>query len=191
MRLFLAPTSETTGSAMSTETVKPITYPFTEADAKAAHDEWGCNCGPTALSFALQWPLADVRYMIPGFEQKRYTSPTMMRSALDLISQRISCVGRPSVEAMFDQHEYRGRLALVRIQWTGPWTAPGANPRWAYRHTHWITTWTERSVPLIFDCNGGIRGIDSWESEIVPLLTDYERADGGWFPTHIWRLNRR
>ena len=77
----------------------------------------------------------------------------------------------------------------VRVQWTGPWTAPNANPRWAYRHTHWIATYmVERQAAMLFDCNGGIRGFKSWEAEIVPLLTDYDRADGGWYPTHVWKL---
>jgi hypothetical protein len=79
--------------------------------------------------------------------------------------------------------------SLVRVQWTGPWTEPGASPKWAYRQTHWIATWRERGVPLVFDCNSGITGI-SWIDSIVPQLTKlYPRADGEWFPTHIWRLN--
>lgn len=168
------------------------TYTFTEDDSRRAFDEWGCNCGPTALAFALQASLDYVRPLIPGFDQKRYTSPSMMKAALEAANAYWTPAHRPSVEAMFDQHDIQGRLALVRVQWTGPWTQPGANPKWAYWHTHWITTWTERGVPLLFDVNGGMRGIDSWEGEIVPVLTaQTPRADGGWFPTHIWRLNRR
>lgn len=58
-----------------------IDYPFTEEELEAAADEWGCNCGPSALAFALQKPLEEVRYAIPDFEQKGYTSPTMIRIA--------------------------------------------------------------------------------------------------------------
>lgn len=57
-------------------------YPFTEAEFKAASDAWGCNCGPSALAFATQKSLEAARHAIPGFEAKRYTSPTMMRDAL-------------------------------------------------------------------------------------------------------------
>lgn len=176
---------------MEWKVVKMPTYTFTEDEAKAAHDEWGCNCGPTALAFALQIPLEKVRPLLRGFDDKRYTNPTMMKQALELFGERFSGVVA-TTDRMFDEHEFRGRMTLVRIQWTGPWTATGATPRWAYRHTHWITTWTERGVPLLFDCNGGIQGPDSWEQEIVPMLTRaIRRADGGWFPTHIWRFTRQ
>ena len=168
------------------------TYTFTEAEAQAAYDEWGCNCGPTALAFALQCSLEYVRPLIPRFEERRYTNPTMMKAALQAANVNWREVRKPNQDVMFDQDEYQGRISLVRVQWTGPWTAPGANPRWAYRQTHWIATWTERSVPLLFDCNGGMRGPMSWEDEIVPVLTrEIPRADGGYFPTHIWRLAKR
>lgn len=169
-----------------------ITYPFTQADSQAAYDEWGANCGPNALAFALQVSLSKVRPLIPDFERKRYTSPTMMKAALETAGQKFRTVlpspfskpGLVDIEPMFSEF-----MTLVRIQWAGPWTEPGANPRWAYRHTHWITTWTERGVPLIFDCNGGIQGIETWERDIVPAIVEMiPRANGEWFPTHIWRL---
>ncbi len=172
-------------------------YPFTEQQFKDACDTWGCNCGPTALAFALQAGLEAVRHAIPDFDRKRYTSPTMMRQALEFFGVRWVSVkvparnsGWPDVEGMFDP-----AVALVRVQWSGPWTKPGMNPRRAYGHTHWIACWSENAGPEfyephrhVFDCNGGIRSLASWEDEIVPILTKYPRADGGWFPTHIWRL---
>lgn len=165
------------------------TYTFSEQDAQEAHGEWDCNCGPTALAFALQTSLQHVRPLLRGFDQKRYTNPTMMKGALEAVNRKFINVRPPDRERMFDEHPMKGRMSLVRIQWAGPWTAPGASPRWAYRQTHWITTWTERGVPLLFDCNGGIRGIVTWEDEIVPVLTgEIDRADGDWFPTHIWKL---
>lgn len=164
---------------------------FSQHDAQVACDEWGCNCGPTALAFALQTTLDMVRPLLGGFEARHYVNPTMMKRALDTINRRFVNVRPPAIDQMFDEHPYQGHMALVRIQWTGPWTAKGANPRWAYRHTHWIATWTERGVPLLFDCNGGIQTIGTWEQEVVPLLTAViDRADGLWHPTHIWRLSR-
>lgn len=50
---------------------------------------------------------------------------------------------------------------------------------------HWI-----EDQSLLFDCNGGIRNLDSWEREVVPaIVKTIRRADGNWFPTHIWRLD--
>ncbi len=164
-----------------------LVYPFTEQDMAAARREWGCNCGPSALAFAIQQPLSAARFAIRDFERKRYTSPMMMRNALNELRVRWWPVAPVCRDEMFGVAP-----ALVRIQWTGPWTAAGSNPRWAYTHTHWIATWrqgpaVEGGFPLVFDCNGGVRGIDSWESEIVPLLLP-KRGDGKWAPTHIWRV---
>ena len=53
-------------------------YTFTQADSQRAFDEWGANCGPNALAFALQTSLDAVKGQIPEFEKRRYTSPSMM-----------------------------------------------------------------------------------------------------------------
>jgi hypothetical protein len=170
-----------------------LAYPFTEEEFNVAAREWGCNCGPSALAFATQKRLDAVRHAIPGFAEKRYTSPLMMKAALEFLRTPFVAVTvrekrHPAdVEGMF-----AGTPTLVRVQWTGPWTAPGANPKWAYRQTHWIVAWhgNVEGAPMVFDCNGGVRGFSSWEDEIVPLILQacVPRADGGWYPTHIWRL---
>lgn len=165
-----------------------VTYPFTEEEAARASAEWGCNCGPTALAFALQMPLDPIRRAIPDFERKRYTSPTMMKAALATLGTTYNSVEPVSVEAMFEPN----RMALVRVQWTGRWTEPGANPKWAYGYTHWIACWSHvagwQSVPAVFDCNGGVMCFAEWAEEIVPLLATHKGGDGKWVPTHIWRL---
>ncbi len=164
-------------------------YPFTEADARRAYEEWHCNCGPSALAFALRLPLGAVRHAIPGFEEKRYTSPTMMKAALANLGRQFDAA--PCGLAVALANLFHERMALVRVQWTGPWTAPGANPRWAYRQTHWVATWRDdgSGTDWVFDVNGGIASFGRWQGEIVPLLTKATpRADGGWHPTHIWRL---
>jgi hypothetical protein len=164
------------------------TYPFSQQESQQAFDVWGANCGPNALAFALGVPLENVRNHIPGFEEKRYTSPSMMKAALANLSMRWSdCY--PQKEEMFGM-----AISLVRVQWTGPWTKLGANPKWAYRQTHWIAAWNSEDEhpfgdPMIFDCNSGIVPFSDWQSDIIPaIILSYPRADGGWFPTHIWRI---
>jgi len=167
-------------------------YTFTEEEARDAYDAWGCNCGPTALAFALQVGLDAVRHAIPQFPERRYTSPSMMAAALEFFGRKYTVVRNPGsrrnpqrgIDAMF-----AGPMSLVRIQWTGPWTAGDAPAKWAARQTHWIAAWSERGVPLVFDVNGGIRGFERWEGEIVPaLVATIPRADGGWYPANVWRL---
>lgn len=159
-----------------------LAYPFTQEESQKAYDAWGANCGPNALAFALQVSLDAVRPLIPGFGEKRYTSPTMMKSALAKAGVSFD-VRMPDPSDM-----YHAAPSLVRIQWTGPWTAEGANPKWAYRQTHWIASWRDTS-DWIFDCNGGIQSPELWRQSIVPAITSQiPRADGRWFPTHVWRL---
>lgn len=169
-------------------------YPFSSEELLAAMRDWNCNCGPSALAFALQVGLDKIRGKIPGFDQKGYTSPSMMSEALYELGKGYLAIRADDYRPMFNH-----RIALVRVQWHGPWTAPGANPKWAYRQTHWIATWEdmeERGIEgrmeifnRVFDCNTGICSFDDWQKFTVPLiLKGVPRADGKWSPTHIWRL---
>ena len=40
-------------------------YTFSEVEASEAYEKWGCNCGPTALAFALQTSLDAAHKAIP------------------------------------------------------------------------------------------------------------------------------
>lgn len=176
------------------------TYTFSKTAMYEAGEKWGCNCGPTALAFALQKDLDFIRPAMVriGFDDKRYTSPTMMKKALEYLNVRFQQLTVPArasdgsfeTEPMFPTVRYGHILSLVRIQWTGPWTKPDANPKWAYRQTHWIATFDDWGKTMVFDCNEGIVSFDYWQDLTVPFITSHvPRADGGWFPTHIWPIN--
>lgn len=168
----------------------PVIQPFTEEQFRTANAEWGCSCGPGALAFALQTSLDHARYLLPKFEG--YVNPTMMKAALKEAGRRFSDFRPPpakpgycqDIEKMFSE-----RMAVCRIQWEGPWTDPGASPRWAYRHTHWVATWMERSVCLMFDVNSGIVGLEKWDVEIASqIMAEIPKASGHWSVTHVLRL---
>lgn len=162
-----------------------LDYPFTEVEFAEAARDWGCNCGPSSLAFALQVPLSAVRAAIPDFDRKGYTSPTMMKAALSNLGVRLTAhtLARPHDMHVVD------RACLVRVQWTGPWTAPGSNPRWAYGATHWVCSYWHDAHPCVFDCNGGAVPLDSWRRSTVPfILSHIRRSDGGWFVTHVWSI---
>ena len=160
-------------------------YTFSEHDSEYAFRTWRANCGPNALAFALQIHLDAVRGKIPGFETKHYTSPMMMRAALQNFRRPYEIVTKPTFSDMFSS-----RVALVRLQWSGPWIVDGKPQKWAARQTHWIVSYRDESgADLVFDVNGGIRSYRSWKEEIVPPLTRcVPRCDGGWYPANVWRL---
>ena len=150
------------------------------AEADRAYDAWGCNCGPGAIAAIMGMTLDAVRPLMGDFERKKYTNPTLMWEVLDRIGRPWRKIGKAWPT-----------FGLARIQFEGPWTAPGVNPKAAYRHTHWVASWQHPDRGHgIFDINmtgngSGWGKIEHWESVIVPLLAaNIPRADGKWHVTH-------
>jgi hypothetical protein len=161
-----------------------IIYPlrFSEADAIRAHKEWGANCGPGALAAVLGKTLDEVHPHLPGFDQKGYTNPAMMRAALISLRARYKVFVRTGGWPLY---------GLARVQWEGPWTAPGVPARVAYRHTHWVGVNARNPENIgIFDINamnsGGWIAFAHWMVDLVPwLLAEIEpKSDGRWHFTH-------
>jgi hypothetical protein len=150
---------------------------FDEQDAERAWNDWGCNCGPAALAAALNMTLDDVRTHMGPFEQRGYTNVTNMRESIASAGGRIT--------RTFTNWPPVG-TGLVRIQWGGPWIIDGKPARWAARASHWVATYRNpQSYLFVFDINGGLRHVDSWEAEIVPLIIQsIKRADGKWSISH-------
>ncbi|MEN6533791.1 MAG: hypothetical protein ABFD89_09030 [Bryobacteraceae bacterium] len=172
---------------MSNAKNEPV-YVFSAEDAGKAAQEWGANCGPMALAMSLGRHIREIRGAIPGFDQKGYTSPTMMAGALSNLGVPVKreVKGTQARSAKWSDWPDRG---LVRIQWSGPWTAPGTNGRWAYCFTHWVASLRTEKGFWIFDCNTGWSDPGYWILHAVPAITQtIKRADGGWFATHLWEL---
>lgn len=162
---------------------------FDGDDAGQAYLDWGANCGPGAIAAVSGMTLSEVRFYMGDFEQKRYTNPSLMFDTLDRL-----------VEAKrlrsYQRHRDRGAgitwpaYGLARIQWCGPWTAPGVPERAAYRHTHWVAAAAPpRDVTVIFDINSAEAGwvpLRWWSATLVPwLLSEADpKASGEWFLTH-------
>lgn len=159
---------------------------FTVEDADRAFADWGCNCGPSALAAIAAVTLEEARQAIEGFDAKRYTSPTMMFSALD----RIGVIWR---KAGADWPAY----GLARIQWEGRWTEPGVPIRARYRFTHWVGSELGRHNRGVFDINALNNGtgwcrLEDWATIIVPHLTaHYPGANGKWHVTHGLEVSAR
>ncbi len=160
--------------------------PFSIEDAQRAADEWGANCGPGALAAILGTSLDAVRPHLGDFERKRYTNPTLMYAALRSLGVRWEAKTR----------EFWPTYGLVRVQWEGPWTAPGVPMRVRYRHTHWVASALTGAGTVIFDinciCVGGWVPLREWVNQVVPwLLRECEpKADGMWHRTHVLQVPR-
>jgi hypothetical protein len=125
------------------------TYSFSAQDLTKANDEWGCNCGPSALAAITGVSLDDVRPVIPEFEKRKYTSHAMMKAALATMGVPWKDVTKDNPEPLLHTPAEYG---LCRIQWEGPWYG-----RFAYFRTHWIASMESKELVYVFDCNGGWR----------------------------------
>ena len=181
-------TSTPVGGSLAQLVRRPLR--FTLEDTNRAGIEWRFNCGPGALCAVLDMTPDELRPKLHDFERKGYTNPTLMKVAL------CNCDAEWSLWYRADNpgNSLLPNLdsALVRVQWSGPWTRPGVPMRVRYRQTHWIGVRANSSE--IFDINamsvGGWITRDSWENDLVPWLIGacVPRGDGGWWPTHVFKV---
>lgn len=146
---------------------------FTEADSDAANGEWQANCGPHSLAAALALDLPTARTLMPEFESKGYTNPTMMKAALDRAG--INYVVTKGLKTL-DLCE-----GISRVQWEGPWLKPGVPVGAAYYHTHWIASACDQ---VLCTCTA----IDwfpavAWRKHLETVCAGIPRCTG-WHITH-------
>jgi hypothetical protein len=168
------------GRELDTRLIRPR---FTLDGVISASLDWGVNCGPAALAVVAKKTLQELRPFLGDFERKRYTNPTMMFDSLRRLGINWRQVKGPSLTWP--------QFGVVRVQWCGPWTAPGVPPRVAYRHTHWVAAQRLPGQLYVFDVNamsvGGWIPEPEWREHLVPwLLKECEpKANGYWFLTHV------
>lgn len=177
---------------------------FTVEQAQAAAEAWGFNCGPGALCAITGMTPAEIRPHMGDFEAKRYTNPTLMASILKGLAIPVARVHEAKGENARDVPWMAANLplfGLMRVQWEGPWTAPGVPMAARYRYTHWVAIdRVQRNDPLfmadVFDvnaaCVGGWIPWKEWDTQLVPWLLKecHPKATGGWWPTHCWQVPR-
>jgi hypothetical protein len=165
---------------------------FTLAEANKAGDEWRFNCGPAALCAVLDMTLDEIRPKLGDFERKGYSNPTLVKETLTRCGAAQFLVYRADMPGIGIPPRLDN--ALVRVQWSGPWTRPGVPMRVRYRQTHWIGV--RNNSTEVFDinamCIGGWMSRAKWESQLVPWLIGacVSKGDGGWWPTHALAVTR-
>ena len=155
---------------------------FSMADADRAYKEWGANCGPGAIAAICGLSLDELRPFMADFESKHYTNPRLMWTVLKNLN----------MEFRVEQQPIRfPEWGLARVQWEGPWTAPGVPIRVRYRHTHWVGSaqgvhgWGIFDINCINNGSGWVR-LEDWEKLVVPFLLESSepQASGKWHLTH-------
>ena len=162
---------------------------LTLEDLERAASEWGANCGPVSIAAMTGVALDNLRPKMGDFEANRYTNPTLMWETLNRLGIRWYKLKAPLTWP---------KWGLARIQWHGPWTAPGVPARVAYRHTHWVGSCVAKSGGGgVFDINAlnngsGWCSLKDWSETLVPwLLSECEpKADGRWSLTHAVEIDR-
>jgi hypothetical protein len=186
-------------------------------EVDAAADAWGFNCGPAALCATTGLTPEQVRPHL-GDDWPGYTNPTRLAKALRSAGHRFAEVYRGDApmesepsgirlrDAILFYREHGARAFyekpvsgfwLTRIQWGGPWTREGVPMRARYRQTHWIAeSHDDDGQPIVYDVNaytiGGWISRTRWADLLVPWLLRevVPRADGRWWPTHVWEVVR-
>lgn len=100
---------------------------YAPPDVDEAAEEWNASCGPCAFAAALHRPVMGVRLWFPGFPRRPWVNIGMMQAALTQ-----SPADWRSVGARWPDYG----LAFLGID--GPWSAPGVNPKAAWKHSHWV-----------------------------------------------------
>lgn len=156
---------------------------FNEEASQHAYKTWGANCGPHALAAATGRSLHDVRPVLVGFDLKRYTNPTMMENALNLMGVDWRRSRGLKLKAQPTSH----LSSLARVQWEGRWLNPGVPKVVSYRHTHWIAYFQGQVFCTVVPFFGWVP-FDRW----AEYLDRWTKANGydGWHITHFYELSK-
>ena len=172
--------------------MKPPKPLFDLNDAIHAGDTWGFNCGPAAIAVMNRLTIEELRPHLGDFESKRYTNPTLMWAILKSIGANWRA--RSVREVLAAPRDSWPDYGLARVQWEGPWTAPGVPIAARYRQTHWVGAMKVGEQRGIFDINclnsGGWVALSDWSRTIVPFILKecHPKADGNWHLTHSVEL---
>lgn len=176
--------------------IEPLLY-LTPTLCKAASEAWGFNSGIAALCAITQCTPEQIRPHLGDFEQRRYTSPLIVKEALEALCYPVFEIYRAKDNASQapGNPKYPAH-GVVRIQWAGPWTEPNAPKDKRRERTHWIATRqpTFPDEPFdVFDINmvkqGGWTPWSIWVRKVAPWILKYvEGSNGDWWPTHSWEV---
>jgi hypothetical protein len=148
-------------------------------DLETAYQEWGANCGPSALAAIVGSPLFAVRSYFPDFAKRRYVNPTHMQAAIGRTGRR--GILTPRLDAGRGRAAPRHGVAFLQFSSKKIDAMPiGVQ----YRYTHWVAVEGERRCRMVYDCNhDGWMPWGDWWAEYMPLFYEENDADSVWCRT--------
>lgn len=111
-------------------------------------------------------------------QPKPYTTPSAAEEALRALGANVEKLW----PAKKDGPAPWPNRGLVIAQIDGPWTAPGASPRWAYRHMHCVATCCDsRGAWYVYDHNTDNDDFLAAGDGALSI------GGGGWLPGVAWK----
>ena len=152
---------------------------YTPPDVDAVFQEWGANCGPTALAAVLGCPVSEVRHLFPDFAKRKYANPSQIRQAVESAGR--SCQVTPQHRNGRDRLVPRNGLMFLQ------WSSDDIDRKpiiVQYRSTHWVGVRDQ----LLYDCNaadgqGAWLDKQDWKLELWPLFQEATGATRFWIRT--------
>ena len=155
-------------------------------DLAAAHKEWGCNCGPSALAAALNLRCADVRDAFGDFDERRYVNPSHMKAAAGVLGYRALLTERLVVGSA-PPARHPPLFGVAFIQFTGPQVPQTWHAQ--YLHTHWIACAFNGTRTIIYDCNHAVPiPLSEWAIEVFPRFESDGRPYTGFYIRTAYQL---
>lgn len=154
-------------------------------DVVEAQDEWGANCGPTAIAAALELTMAEIRAAVsPNGTFQGYMGVRDLGQAITKAGGRI--VRAWSKPSKSELRRTDGSAIVVLIRFLGPWddiprAAAKHRHAFCYRHGYVGTLddygQREHGPGWIYDCNNLVN------------LPETGRLIASWAPLHLWRAD--
>lgn len=148
---------------------------YTAEDSDRAIEEWGANCGPHSIAAACALTLDAVRALLPGFEGRGYTNPTMMELALMRAGVPFKCVRGLYTSTLCE--------GINRIQWEGRWLEKGVPIGAAYAKTHWVA----QAAGFVL-CTACVSDFwlpeRKWREDVSRICREEIKGCTGWHVTH-------
>ena len=166
---------------------------YEPSDVDEQHDEWGANCGPTAIAALTNREVKDVRALIErvanGEKSKRCGCSGFWLGHMHAghITDVLTELHRNPKRQDFKPDEWRWpKKGLAMVQIEGPWCRPPAKPTARFRYTHTVAV-IDAGPPvgvLVYD--GNVPGWATekwWRGKVMEWLVGMEKRVMGWYVT--------